>query len=1134
MPNQYSVTVNGRTPLFAERIRYRAAIRSTLIGLLLLIFQAAAVMGQTGGGATLVGTVKDSSGSVVAGAKVKVVNTETSFLTQTTTQTDGSYYVPYLTPGNYRVTVNALGFKEFVRDGLTMRSAEVPRVDINLEVGSVSESVTVSAAATLLTTENVVSGYVVPAEQLKEQSGVMKRTVYTLQYMPGVIGVLGQAGFHIAGQAQNDIGASIDGVTAKSPYTGVVNQVDGVVQGSMDAMEEVKVLTTGVSAEYGHSSGGSMKMVYRSGTNSLHGSFDDRYLPGNWVHRAYLTQFVTPPLAPWFYETFDLVVSGPVVIPKLYNGRNKTFWLSDYDINHEHTINYRQSTVPTEAMLGGDFSFAQATGGGLPIYNPFSFRQVNGTWTADPLPGNIVPKNLMDPVATKFLSLGIWQKPTEAGTQSRTGPSNNLTAVESCRCLHRDRWNEKIDHQFSSSEKIFFRYSHYHNRGQNGDAFANSEFNAGQFIAPTDDINGVINFTSIISPVMFNEFRVGYNRRATSNPPRPDASKLGISIPGISTESFPYFNIGYSIGGMTVNRNVGEDRVLQDNLTRLVGKHSIKVGYELIWTLYSDKASSLPSGQYNFGGGSALPFTPNTGIDFAAFEMGAVTSATFTRPQGIFLPRLWDHELYFQDDWKVRPNLSLNLGVRWTYSSPFKTKYDQQSQFDPAAIDPLTGLKGAITHPQGMIGKRDLNNFQPRLGLSWNFMPKWVFRGSFGMMTSDNNGAGGFEEYGATFNINQPTGDPRYVFLLKDGPGAIQYRINPDGTNPYTGASFSGRNATWRDPNLRNPYIMNWSAGFQFQAAPTWLVTATYQGTAGVGLVRNWNINQIPLSIALGNDRALQDKVFASQQNYLLYPQFGTINFLSNFNHNTWHSGNFAIEKRYARGLTMNATFNWSKSLSNEDSLSYYTRAGKARTAYDQEESFGAWIIYELPVGKGKRWLNRGGILNAIVGGWKVDVSENILSGIPITVGYSGSPNKYLTATRVNALVPTGQAQTPNWTMGNRFPTAAQTPYFDMNAFAYPDSYSIGSLGARALQAPGLYWMQCFATKSWTFKERAKLSVRLDGHNLPWKRPNLSAPGTTYNLNNAAAFGRFTGTVGDFSNFGTAQANVQANVRVEF
>src|SRR3954451_20198735 len=154
-----------------------------LIGILILISETAALFAQTGGGATLVGTVKDASGAVVAAAKIRVVNTETSFLPETTTQPDGGYYVPYLTPGNYRVTVDAPGFKQAVRDGLTLRSAEVPRVDIILEVGALSESVTVSGAASLLNTETVVSSYVVPAEVLKEQSGVMKRTVYALQYM---------------------------------------------------------------------------------------------------------------------------------------------------------------------------------------------------------------------------------------------------------------------------------------------------------------------------------------------------------------------------------------------------------------------------------------------------------------------------------------------------------------------------------------------------------------------------------------------------------------------------------------------------------------------------------------------------------------------------------------------------------------------------------------------------------------------------------------------------------------------------------------------------------------------------------------------------------------------------------------
>src|SRR5258708_4818914 len=472
--------------------------------------------------------------------------------------------------------------------------------------------------------------HVMPAQVLTETPGVMKRTLYLMQYMPGVVAVLGQAGFHIMGQAQNDIGASIDGVTAKSPYTGTVNQVDGVVQGSTDAMEEVKVLPTGVSAEYGHTAGGTMKMVYKSGTNQLHMSFEDRYLPGSWTHRAYLTQNPNPPQAPWYYETFDLVASGPVIIPKIYNGRNKTFWLSDYAINHEHTINYTLNTVPTPEMLNGDFSFKDAAGGGLPIYNPCSTRQVGTTFVRDPLPGNIVPKSLFDPVATKFLALGIWNAPNLPGSPSRTGPSNNLQFVNTCRCLHRDRWDEKIDHQFSSNQKIFGRYSQYHNRGQNGDAFARPEFNASREINPTDDINGVISFTSIISRTMFNEFRIGYNRRASSNPARPEATKTALTVPGVSPETFPYFNIGYGIAPLNYTRQVGEDRILQDNFTLIAGRHSIKIGYEMIRTLYSDTGSALPSGQYNFSGATSLPGTPNTGIDFASFEMGAVPTAVFS------------------------------------------------------------------------------------------------------------------------------------------------------------------------------------------------------------------------------------------------------------------------------------------------------------------------------------------------------------------------------------------------------------------------------------------------------------------------------------------------------------------------
>src|SRR5687767_13643068 len=377
---------------------------------------------------------------------------------------------------------------------------------------------------------------------------------------------------------------------------------------------------------------------------------------------------------------------------------------------------------------------------------------------------------------------------------------------------------------------MFFRYSHGHHRGQNGDNFARPEFNASREINPTDDINGVISYTTILSSRLFNEFRLGYNRRASSNPERPESAKDAITIPGVTPETFPYFNIGYSIAPMGYTRQVGEDRIIQDNLTFIAGRHNLKMGFETIRTLYSDKATSLPSGQYNFTGGASLPFAQNTGNDFAAFLMGEVTGATFSKQLAIFMPRQWNQELYFQDDWKVRPGLTLNLGVRWTYFSPYTTKWEQQSQFDPNGIDPVTGRRGAITHPKGQIGKKDLNNFQPRLGLAWTFHPKWVYRASFGIMTVDNTGIqGGFDEYAGNFNILQPVGDPRSVFKLSDGPGRITYVVNPDGTVPYTGANFGSRTAFWRDPNLRNAYVMNWSGGFQYQPGSTWVVNMMYQ-----------------------------------------------------------------------------------------------------------------------------------------------------------------------------------------------------------------------------------------------------------------------------------------------------------------
>src|SRR5262249_34841410 len=303
------------------------------------------------------------------------------------------------------------------------------------------------------------------------------------------------------------------------------------------------------------------------------------------------------------------------------------------------------------------------------------------------------------------------------------------------------------------------------------------------------------------------------------------------------------------------------------------------------------------------------------------FLLGSVTQATFTQSAATWLPRWWSHAWYLQNDWKPIRNLTLNLGLRWSYESPFSTKYGQQSQFDPTAKDPITGRLGAVLHPKGQLGGKDLNNFQPRVGMAWNLHPKMVLRGGFGLITQDlfTNGLNqNFEEYFASANVQQPSGDPRVAFYLSQGPPPVVFNPAPDGSVPFVGTNFSSRNISWYDPKLRNPYIMNWSAGWQYQLTNDVLTELIYQGSSGVGLLNNWDINAIPLDIS--RDPAQLQQIFQATQNFKPYTQFGSIQHYSNYGHNTYHGGTLRVEKRFSRGYFLNGFYTLSKTLNDVDS----------------------------------------------------------------------------------------------------------------------------------------------------------------------------------------------------------------------
>ena len=1093
--------------------------------LLLSLFALSLVEAQTTGAAALVGNITDATGAAVPGAKITVRNQETSFVYQSASNSDGAYYVPNLSSGAYQLTVEAAGFKTSIQRDILLRINETPRVNIQLEIGNVTESIDVTSRPALLETESAGVGQILEGSTVSRLPVMQKFVHRVLLYMPNMTNINGT---HALGQRQRAIGYSMDGVSGKEPAVGQVNDYQRTMIASLDSIQEFKMWTNGTPAEFGHSSGGLLSVVFKSGTNEVHGTVEDRYTSGKLRHRHYLEQ--SRITSPFDYHEWGATASGPVV-------KHRTFWFFGFQQHYEKLAETITTTVPNQDMFNGDFSFA---GRGLPIYDPATTRRdAAGAWTRDPFAGNRIPQTRFDPVAKNVLALKPWMAPNQPGDITANGPNNNLEG-DFGGLYKFERYDIKLDHQFSSTHKIFGRYSLVRHRSEERPVRGLTEplTYGNVYIKPLDFHNAVVSDTYTINPTTINEVRLGFNRRALTALPatygKGWAAKLG--IPRVSEETFPDFLnsgggrfYGFGPGGRSYTR--AEDITFQENFTKVLGSHTFKAGYEMIRTRYNSLVEALPSGAYRLGG-TDFPFRANTGNAFASFLLGTVVRADYTLAAANWLPRWWSHAWYVQDTWRPIRNVTLELGLRWAYESPFQTKYGQQSQFDPNAKDPLTGLTGAIVHRPGPLAAKDLNNFQPRLGLAWNFRPKLVFRGSFGITHSDlfTNGLNqNFEEYLATAVVQAPVGDPSPVFLLSQGPPEFKFNLAADGSVPFSGTNYTGRNASWYDPNMRLPYVATWHGGVQYQFASAWLAELMYQGSTGVGLLNSWNPNVVRLDVS--SDPVRLQQIFQNYQNFKPYTQFGSINHYANYGHNSHHGGTLRIEKRYSAGITMNAFYQLGKTLNDADDdggaggITYYNRRlEKARANYDVRHRFVSVFTWDLPFGKGRRWMSGGGWLDWFLGGWDGAWTQTYQTGPPVTVTFAGSPYNYLSgATRPHQILPGGQAQVKNWDIGpNRFPFSAQNRYFNFDGFAYPAAFTPGSLGRNTFEAPGLRWTQVSLSKEFKFRERYKFEIRWDVNNLT-KEPQFADPNAAFNLTNRASFGTFSGTRGSFSDVGTAR-----------
>ncbi len=891
--------------------------------------------------ATLVGQVTDASGGVLTGVAVTVVQPATGFRFEALTNEVGAYRLQNLQPGEYRVSFGLVGFATRVADAVQLSAGVTLRLDALLEVSKVADEVQVISTPPLLDTETSDTGTVLGGELVTGLPMYQRQANATLLLVPGATtrgyAAGGLASYSVAGQRSSGTASMIDGMATNDPVGGT-----GSMRAVQNSINEIKVYTGTLPAEFGHTTGGVVSVVKRSGTNDLSGMVSLFGRAGPMQHRNYFDR--DAPLKATFLQP-EGYLGGPLVLPRIYDGRSKTFFFVSYDRLLDQQTKQFIGTVPTAEMKNGDFTFG---GIGNPVFDPATTRQLSdGTWTRDAFPGNVIPRNRIDPVALKLLEMDPWLAPNLAGGLTREGPNNNLLYDRAARAAWLDV-SGRVDHQFSPRSTVYGSYTVNEGGGPgwptNMRWHRDDPITSGPAIRDLDGVAGrqseslaqqfLLGNTWVLSPTLVSSTRVGYARRASDAIPfswqKNYAQYLG--IPGVSGDVLPAFGTGNQFAASSTYgliptgpaTDLGQSLSIQTDITKVRGAHSFKAGYELLRQTHVANRVNIPSGRFLFDNMTAglQPdgnARPNTGNTFAGFLLGYVRQAQFDENLAAWEPRSTIHGLYVQDDWRVSSTLTLNLGLRYSNESPYSA--ERMSNFDPTVIDDVTGRQGGLVHPQGSLHARDHNNFQPRVGLAWHPRERWVFRAGFGVNTVDvlfPLALGNFNEYIAEANLERAPGDPRPLFRISDGVPPVQFQIRPDGTAPFLGVNYGARNVEWWDPNLHNPEVRNWNVGVQYQFTRGYMLELMYQGAAGSDLVERWEVNTFPVDFG-SDDPALRAAAFRTPQNFRPYPHFGSIRYRSNFGRSEYHGGTVKLEKRYARGLTFLTHYTLSRAMNSQD-----------------------------------------------------------------------------------------------------------------------------------------------------------------------------------------------------------------------
>lgn len=1102
----------------------------------------------------LLGRVTDPTGAVVPGASVIALSQAQNVKTSTVTNAEGNYLIPNLEPGTYTVTVEVPGFKRLVRSNVDIRIGEKLELNFQLEVGAPTETVSVTAELPLLQTASADLAQVVdrrfvdllfipnrnPLNLITLTPGVRSES----QWFGGPFSDSQQHFFSVHGggatMGRNEI--VVDGASIVMPRQG----------GSMgtspsgDTVEELRVQTTMFDAAYGLTNGGVVSYATRSGSNALHGSFEgfirnEIFNANSWTNNK--RGVPRPDDNRQFYSG---TLGGPVVLPKLYNGRDRTFFFTSIQWEGRKGGTTYSARVPTEAERRGDFSATLSSQGTpLAIYDPYSSVMQGTRVIRQPFPRATIPASLHNETGRAIMSVypaPNLNVPTQIGVYNWVAQSRNRVPSKQI--------SQRVDHVLSPRQRLFGRFAfmdfavHFSAVPQglrdspiggtpNADFrhFYNASVNDDYTISPTSVFSLRLAFSRYWSDTVFSGNKL--DPKILKLHPDILANQIRPAWPGIDMSE------GFYMIGHRFKIRANDSYVARPTLTKLAGSHNLRVGSEVRLVNWNEiSPDSQAAGYFTFRPTFHVsdPFDPMTarvsGTAMAGLLMGIPTSGSISGPAPYAL-RSYYTAAYIQDDWKVTRKLTLNLGLRWEVETPYTERFNQLSWgFDYYAPSPVKvpglDLRGGlifagVNNVSRRQGKTDWNNLGPRFGLAYQVLPSTVIRAGYalfyssGVQNQDTSVA-----IPPTFSTSIP-----YVGTVDRGVTPFTTLANPfpQGVPRPTGSSEGlaarvGDSIAFLAQDRVLPYSQQWQFSIQ-QALPaqTRLELAFVRMLSVKGF-QNFNLNEKPDKyLELGPAENLRvpnpfygilpattplgsSSTIAQRQFWLAYPQFTSVTqALTNAQTTVYHAVYMNVEKRLTHGLTVVFNHTISKMIENNLTSLVNKRYYRCISDMDRPHVMNLAFVYDLPFGKGRPWVTSG-FWSRVIGGWSVSGRAYYSSGTPLSISDSnGRPIRLWNAAKKGPI---------RERIGDRVDPVTRevlNPYFDTKAFAsLPTPYMVPPEPPHfaELRAPHRKTMDASIIKRIQIYERINLDIRADANNLT-NSPQWDAPGT--NMASKATFG---------------------------